>query len=126
MILVDTNIIIRFWRSPDEKTADVFRNEDVAVCGTVKAELLHGARSEEDYRRIVSALADFPCIEMRETDWDLLGYYLYLLRTGGVTIPFQDALIATLALSNEASVWTNDKHFTLIQSVLPKLQLYEI
>ena len=125
MILADTNIIIDFWRNPDEKSAHVFRTEDVAICGVVKAELLHGARSTEDYQRIVLALADFPCVEMRETDWGSLGSYLYRLRTHGVTVPFQDAIIATLAISNKASVWTNDKHFTSMKSVLPELQIYE-
>ena len=45
MILVDSNIIIDFWRSSHELTARIFETEDVAICGVVKAELLHGARS---------------------------------------------------------------------------------
>ncbi len=126
MILADTNIIIDFWRNPDEKSAHIFRTEDVVICGVVKAELLHGARSVEDYRRILLALADFPCVNMREADWDFLGYHLYQLRSHGVAVPFQDAVIATLALSNKSSVWTNDRHFALMKSVLSELQIYEM
>ena len=63
MILVDTNIIIGFWRHPDENTAHIFATEDIAICGVVKAEILHGAHSLEDCKRILAALADFPCLE---------------------------------------------------------------
>lgn len=92
MILADTNIIIDFWRKPNENAARVFSTEDVAICGVVRADLLHGARSMEDYRRVSLALADFPSVDMREMDWASLGYYLYQLRLHGVTIPFQDAM----------------------------------
>lgn len=126
MILADTNIIIGFWRKPDEESAHIFRTEDVAICGAVKTELLHGARSVEDYRRISLALADFPSVDMQEADWNSLGYHLYQLRTHGVSVPFQDAIIATLALAYQASVWTNDKHFALMKSILPDLRLYEM
>ncbi len=124
MILADTNIIIDFWRKPDESKALIFETADVAVCGVVKAELLHGARSPEDYQRILYALADFPCVDMRKTDWDSLGSHLYRLRAHGVSVPFQDAIIATLAIAHGASVWTNDKHFALMKNVLTDLQLY--
>ena len=125
MILADTNIIIDFWRSPHELTARIFETEDVAICGVVKAELLHGARSSEDCLRILHALADFPCVDMEKSDWDSLGSHLYRLRVHGVSVPFQDVIIATLALSHGASVWTNDKHFALMKTVLSELQLYE-
>ena len=126
MILADTNIIIGFWRKPDEDAARVFGTEDVAICGVVKAELLHGARSLEDCGRILRALSDFPYVDMREADWDSLGHHLWQFRSRGVAVPFQDAIIATLALSNKASVWTHDRHFALMKSVLPALQLYEM
>ncbi len=126
MILADSNIIIDFWRSPDEAAARIFSTEDVAICGVIKAELLHGARNDQDYNRVLLALSDFPNIDMREQDWDSLGRYLFVLRTHGITVPFQDAIIAVLAISNQASIWTNDKHFLLMKSVLPELKLYQI
>ncbi len=64
-ILADTNIIIDFWRNPDDKTARVFSSEDVVICGIVKAELLHGARTEADCRRILLALEEFPCLDCK-------------------------------------------------------------
>ncbi len=124
MILVDTNIIIDFWRKPNAEMTTVFSTKDIAVCGVVKAELLYGARSSTDCYRILNALAVFPCLDLCATDWDILGKNLYDLRSHGVTVPFQDAIIATTAMINGASIWTNDKHFALIKKVFTNLVLY--
>ena len=124
MVLVDTNIIIGFWRKRDSSMEQIFLTEDVAVCGVVKAELMHGARNKEDIDRIVKALSPFPCLDMQEGDWEKLGRNLYELRSHGITLPFQDALIATIAISHRAQVWTNDVHFARIQEFVPELRLY--
>ena len=124
MVLVDTNIIIGFWRKRDSSMEQIFLTEDVAVCGVVKAELMHGARNKEDIDRIVKALSPFPCLDMQEGDWEKLGRNLYELRSHGITLPFQDALIATIAISHRAQVWTNDVHFARMQEFVPGLRLY--
>ena len=124
MVIVDSNIIINFWRHPDEETTKIFSTENIAICGVDKAELMHGARSLEDCRRILSALSDFPCLNMEPPDWTILGQNLYLLRYRGITLPFQDAIIATTAISHNASVWTTDKHFPLIKTIIPELLLF--
>ena len=124
MIIADTNIIIRFWRRPDEKTMHIFQTEKVGICGVIKAEILHGAKSEEDCQRILKALAGIPCLSFGEQDWDFVGRNLYLLRSHGITMPFQDVLIASTAICNGASIWSNDKHFAYFQRVIPELQIF--
>ena len=57
MILADTNIFIDFWNSADDKIASIFEKEDVAICGVVRAELLHGAVSKKNFD---SKIASFP------------------------------------------------------------------
>lgn len=32
MILVDTNIIIDFWKKPNEEETKIFENEEIAIC----------------------------------------------------------------------------------------------
>ena len=88
MILVDTNIIINFWKNPSEKFADLFTNEDIVVCGIVKAELLHGARSEKDFKRIIEALSEFPYLEIGNDLWEFLGNVLFRLRKKWPYSPF--------------------------------------
>ena len=40
MVLADTNIIIDYWKMPDDRMTEIFKNEDIAVCGIVEAELI--------------------------------------------------------------------------------------
>ena len=49
MILVDTNVIIDFWDKPTEEVKKVFEENEIAVCGVVKTELLRGSSSEEQF-----------------------------------------------------------------------------
>jgi len=51
MILVDTGIIIDFWKRPTQEAEKVFLNENVAICGVVTAELIHGAKKRKGYSR---------------------------------------------------------------------------
>jgi len=40
--------------------------------------------------------------------WDDVGDSLAMLRSNGVTIPFSDAILATLAISLDVEFWTRD------------------
>ena len=44
MILVDTNVIIAFWRSPTEKLKLLFEENHIVISGVTRSELLHGAK----------------------------------------------------------------------------------
>lgn len=123
-ILADSNIFIDFWKRPDQMLIDTFASEDVVICGVVRAELMHGARSHADLDRINVLLGEFDSLELEESDWKALGDELYALRTNGITVPFQDAIIALLAVKNGIPVWTRDIHFSHMQRVLPDLKLY--
>lgn len=49
---------------------------------------------------------------------------MYKLRTHGIAVPLGDAIIASIAIKYGVPVWTNDKHFKVMQVVLENLQLY--
>ena len=125
MILADTNIFIDFWNNPTEDLKNVFLKEDIAVCGVVRAELLHGAVSAKDFANITTMLEAFDEFNLEIPDWQILGDNLYNLRRKGISIPFSDAIIATIALKHDIPIWTGDKHFLLIQSVLTGLNIYQ-
>ena len=125
MILADTNVFVDFWANPDEDTIRVFESEEVVICGVVRAELLHGAVSEKDFNRISTLLSAFEEQPFEVKDWQMLGSNLYKLRTGGITVPISDAIIATISIKHGIPVWTRDKHFSMIQNVLSELKLYK-
>ncbi len=52
------------------------------------------------------------------------GDNLSALRAGGVTIPFADAVIATLAIVNDLELWTRDAPFAHVQRILPAMKLF--
>lgn len=124
MILVDSGVVIDYLRTGDAKLDQLFRALPVAVCGIVRAELLHGVRSPGDRQRTLTVLAAFQQVPIHEPVWYVVGDNLNQLRTNGLTIPFQDAVIASLAIANGIELWTRDGHFAHIQGVLPALKLF--
>ena len=125
MILVDTTVIVKYWCTSDSNIRSIIEREDMAVCGVVRAELLHGAANENDFERIVHALSSFENVKVTAETWDLLGRNLYVLRTHGLTLPFQDALLATVALQQDLFLWSYDKHFKQISEILADLRLFD-
>ena len=126
MILVDTNIIIDFWNNPTAVSAKIFSENDIALCGVIKTELLRGSKSANDFAQIQTTLEDFYYLNFVENDWIALAKQFITLKKNGLVVPFQDAMIAFLAIKYGCEVWTNDKHFKLMQTVLLELKLFSI
>lgn len=126
MILVDTNVIIDFWHKPNDESAKIFENNEIATCGVIKAELLRGSNSEEQFSQMEEALNDFIYLPFSEKDWISLSKQFIALKQNGLAVPFQDAMIAYLAIKHNCELWTNDKHFKLMQVVLPELKLFNL
>ena len=124
MILVDSNVFIEFWKNPLDNQKKVFLYNEIAICGVIKSELLRGTSSEKQFREVFNALDCFNYLFFEESDWSELAKLFVDLRKNGISIPFQDRMIAYLALKNNCKLWTNDKHFKLIQIVKPELQIY--
>ena len=99
MILVDTSVAVDYARGKDAKLIALMRTLPVVVCGIVRAELL-------------------------DSVWDIVGDNLAMLRSRGITVPFPDAVIATLGIESHLEVWAHDPHFLAMQSAMPALQLF--
>lgn len=124
MILADTNVIIDFWDNPNDEYARIFEDNEIATCGVIKTELLRGSNSKKQFSQIEEALNDFTYFSFSEKDWISLSKVFITLKKNGLAVPFQDAMIAYLAIKHDCEVWTNDKHFKLMQVVLPSLRLF--
>ncbi|MDQ1352996.1 MAG: hypothetical protein QG657_3302 [Acidobacteriota bacterium] len=123
MILADTNIIIDFWKNPNQEQIEIFNNNEIAICPVIMVELIHGAKSEKQKSKIKEALRELRMLSIDDKTWELFGDLLYKLKTSGVTVPFQDALVASVAIKNKCLLWTNDKHFEMINRVIERLKL---
>lgn len=113
-------------KNPTEDQISVFSNEDVVICGVVRSELMHGAKSDADLLRISETLAEFEELNIENAEWPIFGKMLYRLRSHGITVPFQDALIAFLCVKHDVHLWTNDKHFQIMQKILSELKIFNI
>jgi len=126
MILADSTIVVEFLRTNDAKLRGLIVLSPAAICGVTRAEILHGARDAAHRQKLLIALNMFHQLPFPEVFWDQAGDYLASLRAAGVTIPFADALIATVALASDIELWTRDAHFGQVQRVLPALRLFQV
>lgn len=123
MILVDTNVLIDFWKNPTEDYRQIFEQQEIATCGVITAEILRGSRSAKEAEKLRRALACFEYLCFEEADWIELAALFAKLKKSGLTVPFQDGMIAYLAVKNNCALWTHDRHFQLIRAAIPLLEL---
>jgi predicted nucleic acid-binding protein len=125
MILLDSCVVIDYSRGKDPKLLSLFAALPLAVCGVVRAEILAGVRSATDRNKLIALLDSVAQVPIPDAIWDTIGDNLRTLRAGGITVPFPDAVLVTVAIGHAYEFWTRDAHFGLIQRVLPALKLFQ-
>lgn len=125
MILVDAGVLIDYLRTKEPKLGRLFRSEPVAVCGVTRAEILAGARQPQDRQMLIQFLDTFLQIATPEPIWDVTGDTLATLHAKDISVPFPDALVATIAIENDLEVWARDPHLPTMQKILPHLKLFQ-
>lgn len=125
MILVDTNIMIDYFNSRESELAAKIDSLQIALCGIVRTEIIHGARSDAEIDDYLRAFKTFDNLVNDDYDWEGTGFLLQTLRSNGVQIPLADALIAFTAMKYDIPLWTRDSHFKFVQGYYPELKLYE-
>ena len=124
-VIPDTSAWIQFFRVGSSPEAAVVRSllvsDRVMLVGVVYAELMRGARNQEQLEILQDTLQSLPYTETDKDTWTLTGKILYSLERTGQRIPVPDALIAAIAIQNDLSVYTQDNHFNRVSD----LQLYE-
>lgn len=127
MILLDTNVVIDMINNSQDAHWELLNKEDVVVCGIVIAELYRGIKNAAEKNAVelfVNAVDELPLdSDASGEDWKKIGMFIADLRKSGLSVPFQDAVIAYLAIKYKTTLCTNDRHFKLIQTVNEKLQL---
>lgn len=119
MVLVDTSAWIEAHRLAVRGLLDAF---EATLCGPVEMEFLGGARPEER-DRLQAWCSVIPYLPNDQRIWRRAATHYSLLRRNGLTVPWNDVLIATLALDADCRVYAVDKHFTAMAPIL-ELKLY--
>ena len=124
MILVDSNILIDYYRNRKSELAKKIDSLPIALCGVVKSEVLHGARTNNEINNILASFGTFDLLHTDEYDFEGVGFMLQTLRENGITLPLADVIIAFCAIKYDVPLWTQDGHFKLIQGLYPELSFY--
>jgi hypothetical protein len=120
MIVIDTSVWLFALRKNYHPTIKDIVNrllveEEVAINGLIKLELLGGTRTENEYKRLKSRLDSLYYIESTESLWEEAALLAFILRRKGITVPFTDVFIATSAIIHKAMLVHADRHFDLIK-----------
>jgi tRNA(fMet)-specific endonuclease VapC len=112
--LVDTSAWIDFFRGREPAAGHVDRlleANDVALCGPVITELRRGLKSAAERRRVMPLLDGCHMLEAPEALWEEAGDLGFMLARRGVTVKTLDLLVATYALSHDATLFAVDTDF---------------
>lgn len=126
MILVDTTLVVDYLRAPTAHMIQIIKDHDAAICGVTLAEIYAGARLPSDFQKYDASLSIFRHVSIPKKIWPSLGRNLSLLGAKGVSVPFPDVLIATVAIENNLELWHHDHHFPAIQNVIPALKFFQV
>lgn len=87
------------------------------LCGPVELEVLGGSRKQER-QRIQSYFDVLPYRSSDHKIWRQAVETQWRLRDAGITVPWNDSLIATIANRYLYRVYSIDKHFTQMSKIL--------
>ena len=128
MVLVDSSVWIEALRKRGSLVVklaveSLLEAYEAQWCSPVRQEVLGGARLEE--RRHLSFYFSVvpyrPCVE---SDWERAIALAWKIRDHGLTVPWLDVLIASIALHDNVRLYALDHHFIRL-SEITGLRLYQ-
>ena len=130
MILVDTCIwseALRKSKSKNrgivEKLTHVVSENQAAIIGAIRQELLSGVKERKAFTKLKESLNYFPDIVLSEQDYEVAAEYFNLCQKKGIQGSNTDFLICSVANRLKIPIFTLDKYFTNFKKVL-KIKLY--
>ncbi len=128
MVLVDSSVWIESFRRSgrlDVKVAieGLLEAYEAQWCSPVRLEVLGGARKEER-ARLGRHFSVVPYRSCTERDWDHAVALAWKIRQQGMTVPWLDVVIATLAARDGVRLYAIDAHFEKIAPIAD-IVLYE-
>lgn len=115
MVLVDSCVWIEAGKQQGDLKIKVALESlldeyEAAFCGPVKLEVLGAVRKEK--RKAMTFFFDvIPYLPMEDRLWESAKKLSWQLRDAGLTVPWNDILIATLCLEHGCRVYSIDHHF---------------
>lgn len=121
MVLVDSCV----WIEASKAQGDVqvklslralLDEAEAGFCSPVKLEVLGAARREK--RKALNFFFEVvPYLPVQEKHWERAKELGWQLRDRGMTLPWNDVLIAALALESGCRVYSVDEHFEILREM---------
>ena len=130
MILVDTSVLIGFFKGDDNKSCRKFTEVletpiSFGITFQILQEVLQGARSITEYRKLRRYLESQRFFHPKDpvTTYAQAAKVYFDCRKKGFTIRSTiDCLIAQIALENDLSLLHNDNDFDVMAAIIPLKQ----
>lgn len=118
-VLIDTSVWIDYLQNAtsglSEQIDEILSHCDVYVPKVVLAELIQGAYSEREINAINEFMEAFHITGENEDSWRKAGELSYNLKKKGKTVNLIDCYIAVIAIEQDCSIMTLDKHFKIME-----------
>jgi predicted nucleic acid-binding protein len=132
VILLDTSVLIDYLKGNSSKPANLFdevldKKIPYGICGFVYQELLQGARTVYELRKLKEYLEPLPFFDLQygKESYEKAAFLNFQCRRKGLTIRSTiDLLIAEIAIENKLFLLHNDSDFDAISGVVKELKIY--
>ena len=105
------------------RLSDLIGDGRVLLLGAVRQELLSGVKLAEQFEALRAALAAFPDLPLTQSDYERAADCFNRCRARGIQGANTDFLLCAVAIERGLPLFSTDRDFELIASVLP-LSLY--
>ncbi|NJD04668.1 MAG: PIN domain nuclease [Ruminiclostridium sp.] len=132
MVLVDTSVLIDFFKGTENKRVDKLNDAisnkiPFGICNLVYMELLQGARSEKEYRLLQKYLGTHRFYDVKHglKSYEIAAMNYFICRKNGITVRSSiDMVIVQIALENNLYLLHNDSDYSNIAKVITELKEY--
>jgi predicted nucleic acid-binding protein len=125
-ILIDTSVWIDYFKNRSsrlsEKVDEILTFSSVFVPKVVIAELMQGAKTENEISVIEEFIGAFNIVDHTENTWIKAGRLSFSMKKRGLTVNLIDCYIALLANENNCKIFSLDEHFKSIKNFI-KIEL---
>ncbi len=123
MILVDSSIWIESFRRDGDLVTklaiqEILNNDKALLCGPVSLEVLGAARKTER-KRLEMLFSDLPYYRSTGALWRDAIDLSWKIRDHGLSLPWNDILIANIAMETQSWIYSRDEHFKTLSTFLP-------
>ncbi|KZL48543.1 type II toxin-antitoxin system VapC family toxin [Nodularia spumigena] len=130
-VIVDTSVwslALRRRTPPDSspvvtRLRDLITNDQVALLGAIRQEILSGIRSSEQFTDLRDYLRAFPDVELIPEDYEIAAEFFNTCRSQGIQGSNTDFLICAVAYRRSYSILTTDNDFHSFRMHIPIILL---